>query len=49
MPDTNGPREPTRSVNGLSAPRKAMVGERPKPFGQAPGFGSIKSTLICGE
>jgi hypothetical protein len=26
-----------------------MVGEGPKPFGQALGFDSIKSTLIFGE
>jgi hypothetical protein len=26
-----------------------MVGTRPKPFGEAVGFGSITSVLICGE
>ena len=26
-----------------------MVGERPKPFGEVPGFYSITSTLIFGE
>jgi len=49
MPGTNGPNEPTLSVNVLTAPGKAMVGERPKPFGQAPRFESIKSTLLFGE
>ena len=49
MPDTNGPKEPTLSVNVFTAPGKAMVGERPKPLGQALGFDSIKSTLIFGE
>jgi len=39
----------TLSVNVFIAPGKAMVGERPKPFGQALGFDSIKSTLIFGE
>ena len=46
---TNGPKEPTPGVNVFTAPGKAMVGERPKPFGQALGFDSIKSTLIFGE
>lgn len=32
-----------------TAPGKATVGERPKLFGEAHGFGSIKSTLIFGE
>jgi len=49
MPVTNGPKEPTLSENVFTAPGKAMVGERPKPFGQALGFDSIKSTLIFGE
>jgi hypothetical protein len=49
MPGTNGPKEPTLSVNVFIAPGKAMVGERPKPFGQALGFDSIRSTLIFGE
>ena len=26
-----------------------MVGERPKPFGEAPGFDPITSALIFGE
>jgi hypothetical protein len=26
-----------------------MIGERPKAFGEAFGFGPITSTLICGE
>jgi glyoxylase-like metal-dependent hydrolase (beta-lactamase superfamily II) len=37
------------SVNVFTAPGKAVVGERPKPFGQAPGFDPITSTLIFGE
>ena len=37
------------SVNVFTAPGKATVGERPKSFGQALGFDSIKSTLIFGE
>ena len=49
MPGTNGPKEPTLSVNVFTAPGKTMVGERPKPFGQALGFDSIKSTLSFGE
>jgi hypothetical protein len=49
MPGTNGPKEPTLGVNVFTAPGKAMVGKRPKPFGQALCFDSIKSTLIFGE
>ena len=37
------------SVNIFTAPGKAMVGERPKPFGEAFGFDPITSTLIFGE
>jgi len=37
------------SVNVFTAPGKAMVGERPKPFGEALGFDPITSTLIFGE
>ncbi|MGB8914340.1 MAG: hypothetical protein WCC85_18830, partial [Candidatus Sulfotelmatobacter sp.] len=37
------------SVNVFTAPGKAMVGERPKPFGEAFGFDPITSTLIFGE
>jgi hypothetical protein len=47
MPGTNGPKEPRLSVNVFTP--SAMVGERPKPFGQELGFDSIKSTLIFGE
>jgi glyoxylase-like metal-dependent hydrolase (beta-lactamase superfamily II) len=36
-------------VNVFTAPAKAMVGERPKPFGEALGFDPITSTLIFGE
>jgi len=44
------PAEPnTLSVNVFTAPGKAMVGERPKPFGEALGFDPITSTLIFGE
>jgi glyoxylase-like metal-dependent hydrolase (beta-lactamase superfamily II) len=39
----------TLSVNVFTAPGKAMVGERPKPFGKALGFDPITSTLIFGE
>jgi len=37
------------SVNVFTAPGKAMVGERPKPFGEALAFDPITSTLIFGE
>jgi glyoxylase-like metal-dependent hydrolase (beta-lactamase superfamily II) len=37
------------SVNVFTAPGKAMVGERPKPFGEALGFDPMTSTLIFGE
>jgi glyoxylase-like metal-dependent hydrolase (beta-lactamase superfamily II) len=36
-------------VNVFTAPGKTMVGERPKPFGEALGFDPITSTLIFGE
>ena len=39
----------TLSVNVFTAPGKAMVGERPKPFGEALGFDPITATLIFGE
>ncbi len=39
----------TLGVNVFTAPGKAMVGERPKPFGEAFGFDPITSTLIFGE
>ena len=39
----------TLSVNVFTAPGKPMVGERPKPFGEALGFDPIRSTLIFGE
>jgi hypothetical protein len=39
----------TLSVNVLTAPGKAMVGERPKPFGEALRFDPITSTLIFGS
>jgi glyoxylase-like metal-dependent hydrolase (beta-lactamase superfamily II) len=39
----------TLSVNVFTAPGKAMVGERPRPFGEALGFDPITSTLIFGE
>ena len=48
MSGTNGVKDTTRvtppaasntlSVNVFTAPGKAMVGERPKPFGEAFGF-----------
>ncbi|HEX3986173.1 MAG TPA: hypothetical protein VHX13_06115 [Acidobacteriaceae bacterium] len=37
------------SMNVFTAPGKAMVGERPRPFGEALGFDPITSTLIFGE
>ena len=59
MDGTNGLKETTRvtapvasntlGVNIFTAPGKAMVGERPKPFGEALGFDPITSTLIFGE
>ena len=59
MEGTNGLKETKRvntpvasnvlSVNVFTAPGKAMVGERPKPFGEAFGFDPITSTLIFGE
>jgi glyoxylase-like metal-dependent hydrolase (beta-lactamase superfamily II) len=59
MDGTNGLKEATRvtapvasntlSVNVFTAPGKTMVGERPKPFGEALGFDPITSTLIFGE
>jgi glyoxylase-like metal-dependent hydrolase (beta-lactamase superfamily II) len=39
----------TLGVNVFTAPVKAMVGERPRPFGEALGFDPITSTLIFGE
>src|SRR3984957_1224184 len=39
----------TLGVNIFTAPGKAMVGERPKPFGEAFGFDPITSNLIFGE
>jgi len=59
MDATNGLKETTRvtapvasntlSMNIFTAPGKAMVGERPKPFGEPLGFDPITSTLIFGE
>src|ERR1700693_6351962 len=59
MDGTNGLKEAARvippvalntlSVNVFTAPGKTMVGERPKPFGEALGFDPITSTLIFGE
>src|ERR1700688_3130396 len=59
MDGTNGPKASTRvtapvasntlSVNVFTAPGKAMVGERPKPFGEPLGFDPATSTLIFGE
>jgi glyoxylase-like metal-dependent hydrolase (beta-lactamase superfamily II) len=39
----------TLSVSVFTAPGKAMVGERPRPFGEPLGFDPITSTLIFGE
>jgi hypothetical protein len=59
MDGTNGRKETTRvtapaasntlGVNVFTAPGKTMVGERPRPFGEAFGFDPITSTLIFGE
>ena len=59
MAGTNGSKETagvaapapssTLSVNVFTAPGKAMVGERPRPFGEALGFDPITSTLIFGD
>src|SRR6202451_802913 len=46
---SNTPESTTLSVNVFTAPGKTMVGERPKPFGEAFGFDPITSTLIFGE
>ena len=48
-PESNTPESNTLSVNVFTAPGKTMVGERPKPFGEALGFDPITSTLIFGE
>jgi glyoxylase-like metal-dependent hydrolase (beta-lactamase superfamily II) len=37
------------SLNVFTAPGKAMVGERPRPFGEALGFDPMTSTLIFGH
>jgi glyoxylase-like metal-dependent hydrolase (beta-lactamase superfamily II) len=39
----------TLGVNVFTAPGKEMVGERPRPFGEALGFDPMTSTLIFGE
>ncbi|MGA2420630.1 MAG: MBL fold metallo-hydrolase [Candidatus Acidiferrum sp.] len=39
----------TLTVNVFTAPGKAMVGERPRPFGEPLGFDPITSSLIFGE
>jgi glyoxylase-like metal-dependent hydrolase (beta-lactamase superfamily II) len=55
MVDINGPKytapvaSSTLSVNVFTAPGKTMVGERPRPFGEALAFDPITSTLIFGE
>jgi glyoxylase-like metal-dependent hydrolase (beta-lactamase superfamily II) len=59
MDVTNGTQEAARvippgaprklGVNVFTAPGKAMVGERPKAFGEPLGFDPITSTLIFGE
>src|SRR5580692_1276697 len=46
---SNTPESNTLSVNVFTAPGKAMVGERPKPFGEPLGFDPATSTLIFGE
>ena len=59
MDDRNGLQKATRvtapvtsstlGVNVFTAPGKTMVGERPRPFGEALGFDPMTSTLIFGE
>lgn len=49
MDGTNGLKDTTLSVNVFTAPGKAMVGERPRPFGEALGFDPATSTLVFGE
>jgi glyoxylase-like metal-dependent hydrolase (beta-lactamase superfamily II) len=56
MDSKNEPKQPTRvtasntlSVNIFTAPGKATVGERPRPFGESLGFDPVTSTLIFGE
>jgi glyoxylase-like metal-dependent hydrolase (beta-lactamase superfamily II) len=39
----------TLSVNVFTAPGKEMVGERPRPFGEALGFDPMAATLIFGD
>ncbi len=46
---SNTPESSRLSVNVFTAPGKTMVGERPRPFGEALGFDPITSTLIFGE
>jgi glyoxylase-like metal-dependent hydrolase (beta-lactamase superfamily II) len=46
---SNTPASNTLGVNVFTAPGKAMIGERPKPFGEPLGFDPITSTLIFGE
>jgi hypothetical protein len=44
------PASPTGlGVNVFTAPGKAVVGERPRPFGPPLGWDPITSTLIYGE
>src|SRR5580692_1875232 len=43
------PTSNTLGVNVFTVPGKTMVGERPKPFGEALGFDPITSTLIFGD
>jgi len=49
MDGTSGLKSPALGVNVFTAPGKTMVGERPRPFGEALGFDPITSTLIFGE
>jgi len=49
MDGAKGLKDSTLGVNVFTAPGKTMVGERPKPFGEALGFDPITSTLIFGE
>jgi glyoxylase-like metal-dependent hydrolase (beta-lactamase superfamily II) len=40
---------PALNINVFTAPEKAMVGERARPFGPPPAFDPMTSTLIFGE
>ena len=49
MDSTRRPKETTLGVNVFTAPGKAMVGERPRPFGEALGCfpGQVPTKLVA--